>query len=79
MPSRDYEAIVIGTGQAGKPLAKAFAQAGHRTAILEAAGQRVHRYTSPHIVRFNERILLSGREIEDGPLVELVASEMEGA
>ncbi len=37
MPSRDYEAIVIGTGQAGKPRAKAFAQAGHRTAVLESA------------------------------------------
>lgn len=34
-------------------------------AILEAAGHRVHTYTSPHLVRFNERIVLAGREIDD--------------
>ena len=28
--------------------------------ILEAAGHRVHTYTSPHLVRFNERIVLAG-------------------
>jgi len=27
-------------------------------AMLEAAGQRVHVYTSPHLLRFNERIRL---------------------
>ncbi len=27
-------------------------------AILEAAGLRVHTYTSPHLVRFNERFRL---------------------
>jgi dihydrofolate synthase / folylpolyglutamate synthase len=30
-------------------------------AILEAAGQRVHVYTSPHLVRFHERIRLGRR------------------
>jgi dihydrofolate synthase/folylpolyglutamate synthase len=29
-------------------------------AILEAAGQRVHAYTSPHLVRFNERFRIGG-------------------
>ncbi len=29
-------------------------------AMLEAAGKRVHVYTSPHLVRFHERILLAG-------------------
>lgn len=29
-------------------------------AMLEAAGQRVHVYTSPHLIRFNERIRLGG-------------------
>ena len=33
-------------------------------AIAEAAGLRVHAYTSPHLVRFNERIRLAGRLIE---------------
>ena len=29
-------------------------------AIFEAAGKRVHVYTSPHLVRFHERIVLAG-------------------
>ena len=33
-------------------------------AILEAAGYRVHVYTSPHLVRFHERIRLAGALIE---------------
>src|SRR5690606_5373994 len=37
-------------------------------AIAEAAGLRVHAYTSPHLVRFNERIRLAGRLIEDEAL-----------
>ena len=37
-------------------------------AIAEAAGLRVHAYTSPHLVRFNERIRLAGRLIEDDAL-----------
>ncbi|MGV9009161.1 bifunctional folylpolyglutamate synthase/dihydrofolate synthase [Brevundimonas sp.] len=37
-------------------------------AIAEAAGLTVHAYTSPHLVRFNERIRLAGRLIEDAPL-----------
>src|SRR6185369_258763 len=31
-------------------------------AILEAAGLRVHVYTSPHLVRFNERFRLGGKD-----------------
>ncbi len=38
-------------------------------AILEAHGKRVHVYTSPHLVRFNERIVLAGREIDDVDLL----------
>ena len=41
-------------------------------AILEAAGYRTHAYTSPHLVRFNERIRLAGRLIEDAALVGLL-------
>ncbi|NBB65273.1 bifunctional folylpolyglutamate synthase/dihydrofolate synthase [Pseudomonas sp. ODNR1LW] len=37
-------------------------------AIAEAAGLKVHAYTSPHLVRFNERIRLAGRLIEDDAL-----------
>jgi dihydrofolate synthase / folylpolyglutamate synthase len=41
-------------------------------ACLEAAGQRVHAYTSPHLVRFHERIRLAGRLIEEDRLIELL-------
>ncbi|MGQ3039422.1 MAG: bifunctional folylpolyglutamate synthase/dihydrofolate synthase [Brevundimonas sp.] len=37
-------------------------------AIAEAAGLRVHVYTSPHLVRFNERIRLAGTLISDAQL-----------
>ena len=37
-------------------------------AIAEAAGLKVHAYTSPHLVRFNERIRLAGTLIEDDQL-----------
>ena len=38
--NRSYDAIVIGTGQAGKPLALSLAKSGRKTAILER-GERV--------------------------------------
>ena len=41
-------------------------------ALLEAHGLRTHVYTSPHLVRFNERIRLAGSIIEDAPLVALL-------
>ncbi len=41
-------------------------------AILEAAGQRVHVYTSPHLVSFHERIRLAGRLIDETRLHDLL-------
>jgi dihydrofolate synthase/folylpolyglutamate synthase len=41
-------------------------------AFLEAAGYRVHVYTSPHLVRFNERIRLAGKLIEEDALLALL-------
>jgi hypothetical protein len=41
-------------------------------ACLEAAGQSVHVYTSPHLVRFNERIRLAGRLIEEDALLAVL-------
>lgn len=38
--------------------------------ILEASGYSVHAYTSPHLVRLNERIRLNGKLIEDDLLYE---------
>jgi dihydrofolate synthase/folylpolyglutamate synthase len=46
-------------------------------AVLEAAGRRVHVYTSPHLVRFNERFRLGrlggGRLASDDELVAVLA------
>ena len=45
-------------------------------AMLEASGRRVHVYTSPHLVRFNERIRLGkpggGRIIDDEALADVL-------
>ena len=41
-------------------------------AIFEAAGYRVHRYISPHLVRFNERIVLAGKPISDDALLQVL-------
>src|SRR5207302_7708660 len=41
-------------------------------ACLEAAGYRVHVYTSPHPVRFHERIRLAGPLIEEDALLALL-------
>jgi len=41
-------------------------------AILEASGNNVHVYTSPHLVRFNERIVLAGEEIGDSELIDVL-------
>src|ERR1700722_10339277 len=38
-------------------------------AMGEAAGMRVHVYTSPHLVRFNERIRVAGAPVSDADLI----------
>jgi len=45
--------------------------------ILETAGHKVHVYTSPHLVRFNERIVLAGAEIDDTHLEELIDEALQ--
>lgn len=50
-------------------------------AALEASGQRVHVYSSPHLVRFNERIRIAGRLIDDDALAAIldeVLAQAEG-
>ena len=39
-------------------------------AIFQAAGRRVHVYTSPHLVRFHERIELAGKDGKARPISE---------
>ena len=40
--------------------------------IYQAAGYRVHAYISPHLVSFNERIMLANHEISDDGLIEML-------
>ena len=48
-------------------------------AAIEAAGLSIHAYTSPHLVRFNERIRLAGRLIDDEALAEILAETLDAA
>lgn len=41
-------------------------------AIIESAGYRVHAYTSPHLVRFSERIRIAGEIIPEADLSALL-------
>lgn len=42
-------------------------------AALEASGHRVHSFTSPHLVRVNERIRLAGQLVTDEEFAEALA------
>lgn len=44
---------------------------------LEGAGLRVHAYTSPHLVRFHERIVLAGQEISEAVLCGLLERALQ--
>ena len=46
-------------------------------AALEAAGKRVHAFTSPHLVRYNERIRIAGKLIDDQQLAELMGRVLD--
>jgi dihydrofolate synthase/folylpolyglutamate synthase len=46
-------------------------------AALEASGHKVHAFTSPHLVRFNERIRIAGRLIEDEALAGLLTEVLD--
>ena len=67
-PERKLPPVIHVAGTNGKGSTIAFLRA-----ILEAAGKRVHAYTSPHLVRFNERFRLGrageGKLVSDDELV----------
>jgi dihydrofolate synthase / folylpolyglutamate synthase len=46
---------------------------------VEAAGLKAHVYTSPHLVRFNERIRIAGQLIEDDVLAALLSEVLDHA
>lgn len=48
-------------------------------AAIEAEGLKAHVYTSPHLVRFNERIRIAGSLIEDEYLAELLKCVLDNS
>ena len=48
-------------------------------AALEASDRTVHLFTSPHLVRFNERIRIAGRLIEDELLARLLTEVLDAS
>ncbi len=59
-PDRQIPPVIHVAGTNGKGSVTAFLRA-----MLEAAGKRVHVYTSPHLVRFHERIRIAGGQRAD--------------
>ncbi|BBP43953.1 bifunctional tetrahydrofolate synthase/dihydrofolate synthase [Thiosulfativibrio zosterae] len=65
--------VITVAGTNGKGSSVAFLQS-----IYQAAGYGVGAYTSPHILRFNERIQINGAPVADSAIVEAFA-EIEAA
>ncbi|HEX9185589.1 MAG TPA: bifunctional folylpolyglutamate synthase/dihydrofolate synthase, partial [Vicinamibacteria bacterium] len=67
-PERAYPSLLV-AGTNGKGSVAAYCDAA-----LRASGLRTGRYTSPHLVRVNERITVDGREVTDRDLEIAVAT-----
>jgi dihydrofolate synthase/folylpolyglutamate synthase len=71
-PERRLPPVIHVAGTNGKGSTVAFARA-----ILEAAGKRAHVYTSPNLVRLNERFRLArdggGKFVEDDELADILS------
>src|SRR3954447_23059283 len=65
-PERRLPPVIHVAGTNGKGSTVAYLRA-----IAEAQGQSVHAITSPHLVRFAERVRIAGRLISDEKLEEL--------
>ncbi len=66
-PERQIPPVIHIAGTNGKGSTQAMIRAG-----LEAGGDRVHAYTSPHLARFHERIRLAGALISEPALTALL-------
>lgn len=66
-PERSLAPVVHIAGTNGKGSTLAMLDA-----MLGAAGWRVQRYISPHLVRFNERILFDGEPIAEAELADVL-------
>ncbi|MDA8231855.1 MAG: bifunctional folylpolyglutamate synthase/dihydrofolate synthase [Magnetospirillum sp.] len=72
-PERRLPPVIHVAGTNGKGSTIAYLRA-----FFEAAGLRAHVYTSPHLVRFAERIRVAGRLMDDDELLRLL-EEVEAA
>lgn len=66
-PHQKLAPVIHVAGTNGKGSTIAFLKS-----IFEASGYKVHTYTSPHLVRYNERIKISGFDINDEYLYEVI-------
>ncbi|MDA0782382.1 MAG: bifunctional folylpolyglutamate synthase/dihydrofolate synthase [Rickettsiales bacterium] len=66
-PHKKLPPVIHYAGTNGKGSTIAFSRA-----ILEAAGYKVHVYSSPHLLNFNERITLAGNDISEPMLEQIV-------
>lgn len=66
-PELKLPPVIHIAGTNGKGSTQAMIRAG-----LEGAGKSVHAYTSPHLARFHERILLAGEHISEPALTDLL-------
>lgn len=66
-PHLDQPPVIHVAGTNGKGSTQAMIRAG-----LEAAGDTVHAYTSPHLARFHERIRVAGELISEDALITLL-------
>ena len=73
-PERRLPPVFHVAGTNGKGSTCAFLRAA-----IEAAGLTAHVYTSPHLVRFNERIRLAGQLIGDAALAALLEETLDSA
>ncbi|HEY0310863.1 MAG TPA: folylpolyglutamate synthase/dihydrofolate synthase family protein [Allosphingosinicella sp.] len=73
-PERGLPPVLHVAGTNGKGSTCAYLRAA-----IEAAGLEAHVYTSPHLVRFNERIRLAGTLIEDAALAALLEEVLDAA
>ncbi len=71
-PQRDLPPVFHVAGTNGKGSTCAFLRA-----MLEAQGLTVHAATKPHLVRYNERIRIAGKLIEDEHLAALLKEVLD--
>ena len=66
-PEKQIPPVIHVAGTNGKGSTIAFLRS-----IFSSAGYRVHQYTSPHLLHFNERIVINNENITDHQLYKVL-------